>query len=60
MHNIRTQNPDGYDGHLKEVRELLPDMTSYEQFVRERQQKAGTKDKNWNQVSILKLVTGKH
>ena len=59
MHKLRIEDPNGYDAHLAEARAIYPNMTSFEEWTRHRKDEM-KRDANWNQVSILKLVTGRH
>ncbi|CAL1699637.1 unnamed protein product [Somion occarium] len=61
VHKLRTDDPNGYDAHLTETKAFFPELTSFEQWVKQRQNAKPTTqdDPNWNKVSIWKLVTGR-
>jgi len=58
VNQLRTEDPAGYESHLVDARAAYPKMTSFEEWARRR--KAEPRDANWNQVSLLKLITGRH
>jgi len=57
VHQSRKEDPDGYEAHLADARAAYPKMTSFEEWAARR--KEAKRDANWNQVSLLKLITGR-
>ncbi|KAH8101418.1 NAD(P)-binding protein [Cristinia sonorae] len=60
VHKLRVDDPAGYTAHLADARAIYPHMTTFEEWARERKNIATQQAPNWNQVSILKLITGRH
>ncbi|KAI0077334.1 NAD(P)-binding protein [Panus rudis PR-1116 ss-1] len=68
VHAKHSQDPAGRESYLAESRAFLPEMTSFESWVKEqiaakaqaKTKKGGEGSENWNKVSLWKLVTGRH
>jgi len=60
IHKMRSDDPAGYDAHLADARAIYPDMTTLEAWARRQRTDTSKRNANWNQVSIVKLVTGRH
>ncbi|TCD61456.1 hypothetical protein EIP91_008413 [Steccherinum ochraceum] len=59
VHKLRADDPAGYNAHLADARAIYPNMTTFEEWARQRKD-AVKRDPNWNQVSLWKLMTGRH
>lgn len=57
VHQMRLDDPDGYEAHLADARATYSNFTSFEEWAK-AQRRSNKRDKNWNQVSAVKLATG--
>ncbi|CAL1699638.1 unnamed protein product [Somion occarium] len=56
MHQRRLEDPNGYDAHLAEAKALLPDMTSFEEWMKQR---TNANSSSSLSMWIWKLLTGR-
>lgn len=58
VHQMRLDDPSGYDAHLADARAAYPSFTSFEEWAKARR-RSTKRDKSWNGVTAAKLATGR-
>lgn len=60
VHQLRIEpNNEENAAQMAAAKKAYPGMTSFSEWAAQKQEKGPEQKKNWNQVSIRRLVTGK-